>query len=95
MRAILAAIMIALLTTTVFAQEQRTRAYGEEEKEKSAAEIAAEKAAKDAYQRSLSNIPDQGPTDPWGGVRANAAPKATAATTKTKKTRTGAADAKP
>jgi hypothetical protein len=96
MRTILAAVMIALTTATALAQEQKTRPYGEEEPDKTASQIAGEKAAREAYKRSLSNIPDQGPTDPWGGVRSNAAPKAAAATAKpTKKSKTGTADAKP
>jgi hypothetical protein len=95
MRAILAAILIALFTTTAFAQEKKTRPYGEEEPDKTAAQIAAEKAERQAYKRSLSNIPDQGPTDPWGGVRTNAAPNTNTAAAKTKKTKTGAADGKP
>lgn len=95
MRAILAAILIALFATTAFAQEKKTRAYGEEEPDKTAAEIAADKAARQAYKRSLSSIPDQGPTDPWGGVRSNAAPNTNTAAAKTKKAKTGSADAKP
>jgi hypothetical protein len=95
MRAILAAILIALFATTALAQEKKTRAYGEEEPDKTNAEIAGEKAAREAYKRSLSNIPDQGPTDPWGTMRSNAAPNANATATKTKKTKTGNADAKP
>jgi hypothetical protein len=53
--------------------------YGDPDKEKSASDIAAEKAAERAYQRSLGNIPEQKSTDPWGAVRSdNAAPKAAA-----------------
>ena len=53
--------------------------YGEPDKEKSASDIAAEKAAERAYRRSLGNIPEQKSTDPWGAVRSdNAAAKAAA-----------------
>jgi hypothetical protein len=93
MRVILAASLISLLATTAFAQDNHVPRYGEADKEKSPTEIQAEKDAQRAYQRSLGNIPDKGPTDPWGAVRADA-PKTTtsaAKTTKTK-TKTGAAN---
>jgi hypothetical protein len=32
-------------------------------------EIEADKAADSAYQKSLKNIPDQPPADPWGNAR--------------------------
>jgi hypothetical protein len=32
-------------------------------------EIEADKAADRAYRKSLGNIPDQPPADPWGGAR--------------------------
>jgi hypothetical protein len=32
-------------------------------------EIEADKAAGRAYQKSLKNIPDQPPADPWGNAR--------------------------
>jgi hypothetical protein len=74
-----------------FAQDKPVPRYGEEVKDKSETEKAADKAAEQAYKRSLGNIPDQGPTDPWGAVRGNNdAPKASAA--KAKKTKTGGAN---
>jgi len=48
---------------------------GEEDKPKSSSEIAAERAAERSYKRSLSNIPDQAPADPWGNARAAEASK--------------------
>ncbi len=36
---------------------------------KSQAEIEREKSTDNAYKRSLRNIPDQPPADPWGGAR--------------------------
>ena len=53
--------------------------YGETAADKSPSEIAAEKEAEKAYQRSLGNIPEQKSSDPWGAVRSdNAPPKAAA-----------------
>lgn len=79
MRVVLAAAMIALLTTTAFAQDSHVPRYGEADKEKTPAQIEAEKDAAQAYKRSLSNIPDKGPSDPWGSVRSDT-PKTAAAT---------------
>ena len=94
MRAILAAAMITLLAGAAYAQDHVQR-YGEADKEKSPTEIQAEKDAQRAYQRSLGNIPDKGPTDPWGAVRSDA-PKTAASTPAAKtaktKTKTGAAN---
>jgi hypothetical protein len=94
MRIILVAAMISLLTTTAFAQDNHVQRYGEADKEKSATEIQAEKDAQRAYQKSLGNIPDKGPTDPWGAVRSDSPKTATstpAAKTAKSKTKTGAA----
>jgi hypothetical protein len=53
--------------------------YGDPDKVKTPAEIAAEKDAEKAYRRSLSNIPEQQKTDPWGTVRSDGAPPKAAA----------------
>jgi hypothetical protein len=94
MRVIFAAAMITMLATTAFAQDHLQQ-YGEKDKDKSPAEIQADKDTQRAYQRSLNNIPDKGPSDPWGAVRPGDAPKSTSAPTakpvKTK-TKTGAAN---
>jgi hypothetical protein len=82
------------------AQQKPVQKYGEEDKAKTPSEIAAEKEAERAYQRSLGNIPAQQSTDPWGTVRSdNAAPKAAKAApakpkAKTADTKTGTAAAK-
>jgi hypothetical protein len=93
MRVILAAAMMTLLTTTAFAQDNHVQRYGEADKEKSQTEIQAEKDAQRAYQKSLGNIPDKGPSDPWGTVRSDT-PKAATSTPPAKtaktKTKTGA-----
>jgi hypothetical protein len=92
MRAVLALIMIASLAAPAFAQDTHVPRYGEEDKEKT----NADKAAAEAYKRSLSNIPDQGKTDPWGAARSTESPKpAPAKAAKAKaKPATGTADAK-
>ena len=70
--------VMALLSGPAWAQAAYPK-YGEPDKEKSQADIAREKDAKRAYERSLGNIPEQKSTDPWGAVRSdNAAPKAAA-----------------
>jgi hypothetical protein len=81
MRILLAAAMIALLAGPAYAQDAKSiPKYGEEDKDKTAQEKAAEKEAARAYQKSLGNIPDQGPTDPWGNVRSDGPPKPAAKT---------------
>ena len=86
--ALVGAFLVGAFLAPAYAQQQQVPKYGEETKDKSPQEIEADKAADRAYKRSLGNIPDQGPTDPWGTVRGNTdAPKASAA--KTKKTKTG------
>jgi hypothetical protein len=94
MRIVLAAVMIATLSATAVAQDNHVPRYGEEDKAKSPGEIATEKAADEAYHKSLGNIRDHGPTDPWGAVRSDGTPKASVATAKPKKTRTGSTDVK-
>jgi hypothetical protein len=94
MRAALAAVIIASLATPAFAQQPHMQEYGQPDKEKTAAQKAADKAAADAYQRSLSAIPDKGTSDPWGTVRSDT-PKPAATKTAKTKTKTGSTDAKP
>ena len=73
-----AVAVIGLLAGSAAAQRGPAK-YGEEDKPKTPAEIAADKDAEKAYRRSLGNIPEQQKTDPWGTVRSdNAAPKAAA-----------------
>jgi hypothetical protein len=55
---------------------------------KSPNQIESEKAAESAYKRSLGNIPDQPPADPWGTARSADAPKAVTKT-QMKRTKTG------
>ena len=85
MRVLLAATLIALLAGPAYAQTKNVPKYGDTDKPKSPQEIAAEKEAERAYQRSLGNIPNQGPTDPWGNVRSDGAPKPAAKTSPSKR----------
>jgi hypothetical protein len=90
MRILLVAALAVLVNGAVHAQTQQpVPRYGELDKDKSPAQIEADKAAERAYQHSLTNIPDKGPSDPWGAVRSNDAPKSSAAKTKTKTGSTG------
>lgn len=94
-RAAVMATFLASLIAPVLAQDH-VQQYGEADKDKGYGEIQDDKAAAQAYKRSLNNIPDQAaPTDPWGGARnANAAPSGSAGKTaaksakKTRPTRT-------
>jgi hypothetical protein len=82
--------MIALLSGAAYAQQQAPMPQaGEEDKEKTQQQKAADKAAQEAYKKSLGNIPDQGPTDPWGNVRSDGTPKPVAKAAPAKRTKTG------
>jgi len=94
MRVILAVVMLALLTGSASAQDTHVPRYGEADKEKTAQQKAADKAAADAYHRSLGNIPDKGTVDPWGVVRPTDTPRPSETTVKPKKTKTGSTDAR-
>ena len=91
MRVVLAAVMIMLSAAAAAAQDHVPR-YGEADKEKSQVQIEADKQAERAYKRSLGNIPNQGPTDPWGAVRTNDAPKTSTSKAPKTKTKTGTAN---
>ena len=73
-----AVAVIGLLAGSAWAQKGPAR-YGEEDKPKTPAEVAAERDAERAYRRSLGNIPEQQKTDPWGTVRSDSAPPKAAA----------------
>ena len=87
MRVFLAAALIALVAGSAYAQQ--VPQYGDTAKPKSPQEIVSERDTEKAYKRSLGNIPDQGPTDPWGNVRIDNAPKPVAKSAASKKTKTG------
>jgi hypothetical protein len=55
---------------------------------KSPSQIESEKASDSAYKRSLGNIPDKPPADPWGGARATEEPKSAVKEPPAKRTKT-------
>jgi hypothetical protein len=74
MRILRAAAMLALLLTgPVLAQQAKPPPPSDPPK--SPNELQSEKANESAYKRSLGNIPDRPPADPWGGARAVDPPK--------------------
>ncbi|WP_027554613.1 hypothetical protein [Bradyrhizobium sp. Cp5.3] len=81
MRKIAVAVMFALIAGPALAQDHVPQ-YGEETKEKTAAQKADDNRAERAYQRSLNNVPDQKPVDPWGTARGDDASKKSAAPAK-------------
>jgi hypothetical protein len=74
-RAFIAAAIIAALAGPALAQQAPVQRYGEKDKEKSFNEKEQEKEAERAYKRSLGNVPEKGPVDPWGNARSVEAPK--------------------
>ena len=92
MRIFAAAAIIAFLAGPAYAQSKSIPKYGEVDKEKTPQQIEGEREAERAYKRSLGNIPDQGPTDPWGNVRSESAPKAAAKAAPSKRTKPDAAN---
>jgi hypothetical protein len=94
MRIFCAAAILAFMAGPALAQDKPVPRYGDLSG-KSPDEIAAEKATDRAYQKSLGNIPDKGPVDPWGNARSTDAPKSAAKsaakTARVKPTKTGSA----
>ena len=72
-------VVMVLLAGPALAQQAPVQQYGEQDKDKTQAEIAAAKEAERAYKRSLGNIPEQKSSDPWGTVRSDGAPPKAAA----------------
>lgn len=91
MRVLHAAAVIALLAGPAYAQQKPIPKYGDAPVEKTRNQIEEDRAAESAYKRSLGNIPNQTPTDPWGNARSVDAPKAVAKPAPAKpRTKTGA-----
>ena len=74
MRVLRAAVMLTLLLTGP-ALAQGVKPPAPTDPPKGPGEIETEKNTNEAYKRSLRNIPDQPPADPWGGARATEASK--------------------
>ncbi|MGF6309327.1 hypothetical protein ABIB82_002619 [Bradyrhizobium sp. i1.8.4] len=70
MRKLAAILLLTMITGPAFAQADHVQRY-REEVEKSPADTANEQRQQRAYQRALSGVPDQKPTDPWGIARSN------------------------
>ena len=77
-RAFIAASIIAMLAGPALAQQAPMQRYGEKDKDKTWNQKEHEKEAERAYKRSLGNVPEKGPVDPWGNARSVEAPKADA-----------------
>jgi hypothetical protein len=90
MRVFYATAVIALLAGPAYAQTQPVPRYGDL-KSKSPQELAAEREAEKAYNKSLGNIPEQKAADPWGNVRSDSAPKAVAKDPPAKRTKADSA----
>jgi len=70
LRVWLALAIIASLACPAFGQTSKAPPQGTPGgPPKTPKEIEADKAADRAYQKSLKNIPDQPPADPWGNAR--------------------------
>jgi hypothetical protein len=78
MRVFSAAALATVLASAALAQSQPVPRYGDINKEKTPQEIEAERQTEKAYRSSLGNIPDKGPSDPWGQVRSGNAAKESA-----------------
>ena len=81
MRIIAVAFTMALIAGPVLiagraSAQDHIQQYREEDKPKTAAQEADEKQAERAYKRSLSNVPNQKPVDPWGIARSDSPPPA-------------------
>jgi len=87
--------VIALLAGPAWAQSEPVQRYGEPDKEKTPAEIQAEKDAERSYRRSLGNIPEKKSSDPWGTMRGDNPPKAAAKDSAAKTPAAKAPTAKP
>ena len=74
-RTFIAASIIVALAVPAWAQQKPIQRYGEKDKEKTWGEREQEKEAERAYKRSLGNVPEKGPVDPWGNARSVGEPK--------------------
>jgi hypothetical protein len=92
----MAAVLLAALAGPAFAQMPNINLM-QDGPSKSPEEKAAEVEREKAYKETLKKIPEtKASSDPWGGMRADppmqpAAPKASAATSAPKKTKSGTA----
>ncbi len=85
-----AAILAVMLAGPAYAQAKPPAAAADPPK--SQTEIESDRATDNAYKRSLGNIPDKPPADPWGIARDADAPKA-ATKVQSKRTKAGSTTA--
>lgn len=86
MKRLCIAAMIVLFAGPAFAQSKPVPRYGETDTPKSVGEIESERAAEQAYRRSLGNVPNaSGPSDPWGNIRSDSSAKPAARAVPAKK----------
>ena len=76
MKVVTAAVILAFLCGPAFAQAPQAPVpqYGEQDKDLTPGQKETAKEAERAYRRSLGNIPEQKPNDPWGTVRGDNKP---------------------
>ena len=83
------AAAIILLSSPAFAQVPPVNLLQDNKPAKSQEERDAESARDKAYKESLKKIPDaKAPADPWGNVRSSDAPKTSAKSASSAKTKT-------
>lgn len=88
MRILLVAAMVTLLVGPAYAQAHMQQP-GKQAAPKSRQQIEADREAEKAYRKSLGNIPDQGPSDPWGNMRGESPPKAVTSASPVERGKTG------
>ena len=87
MRVFRVAAVMALLAAPAYAQSEHFPKYGEADPAKSPQQIESDRSADKAYKSSLSNIPDKGPSDPWGNMRSDGPSKDLAKAAQSKRTK--------
>lgn len=85
MRTFLLAVMLTIIAVPAFAQMPGTGIPLNQSKPVSPEEQERRRATEDAYKRTLKEIPDAKPLDPWGNMRGNETPASGAAKKQTKK----------
>ena len=89
MRIFRLAAAIILLASPAYAQIPPVNLLQDNKPAKSQEERDAESARDKAYKESLKKIPDaKAPADPWGNVRSSDAPKTSAKSASSAKTKT-------
>ena len=69
MKVLYAAALIALFASAAYGQGKQMPRYGETDDVRTPSEIENQRKADADYKRSLGNVPNAGPSDPWGDMR--------------------------